>query len=240
MNKPQIIPAILCSSFYDIEKQAVLVGEHVDTVQLDIVDGKFAPSTTWWFSGKNVDKKDEILREERGMPLWESLNYEMDLMLDAPLAHIDEVIALGPSRIIFHLSSIKSDELVQWFESLSPVVTSMILFSIAVQYGDDVEKIRQYEPYIDDIQCMGIQKVGFQRQPFDERVLLQIKEVRSLFPNKTITVDGAVSEQTIASLWSAGATRFAVGSALFQSVNILGTIETLTSLCLNTPTQLES
>jgi pentose-5-phosphate-3-epimerase len=138
MNKPLIIPAILCSSFYDIEKQALLVGEHVETVQLDFVDGKFAPSTTWWFSGKNLDKKDEILREERGMPLWESLNYEMDLMLDAPLEHIDEVIALGPSRIIFHLSSIKTDELVEWFEKLSPVISSMISFSIAVRHGDDV------------------------------------------------------------------------------------------------------
>lgn len=240
MNKPLIIPALLCSSFYDIERQVTLVGEHVQTVQLDLVDGKFAPNTTWWFSGKNLAQKEEIMREERGMPLWETLNYEVDLMLDAPLEHIDEVIALGPSRIIFHLSSIKAGELLKWFEALSPVVSSIISFSIAVRHGDDLEKIRQYEDYIDDIQCMGIRRVGFQREPFDEAVLEQIKEVRTLFPKKTITVDGAVSENTITPLWSAGATRFAVGSALFQSVDLLGTIETLTSLCLNTPTQFES
>jgi pentose-5-phosphate-3-epimerase len=240
MNKPLIIPALLRSSFYEIEQQAMLVGEHVSTVQLDLIDGKFAPNTTWWFSGKNLDKKEEIMREERGLPLWESLNYEADLMLDAPLEHIDEVIALGPSRIIFHLSSIKANELVEWFETLSPVISSLISFSIAVRHGDDLEKIRQYESYIDDIQCMGMRRVGFQREPFDEEVLPQIKEVRKLFPTKTVTVDGAVSEQTIASLWNAGATRFSVGSALFQSVDILGTIETLEKICQSTPTQFES
>jgi pentose-5-phosphate-3-epimerase len=240
MNKPVIIPAILRSSFYDIEKLANQVGAYVPAVQLDFIDGKFAPNTTWWFSGKNLDKKEEILREERGLPLWESLNYEADLMLDAPLEYVDEVIALGSSRIIFHLSSIKGDELITWFENLSPVVSSMISFSLAVRHGDDLERIQQYENYIDDIQCMGIRRVGFQGEPFDESVLEQIEEIKKLFPTKTITVDGAVSEQTIGRLWNSGATRFAVGSALFESVDLLGTLETLISLCQSTPTQFEN
>lgn len=236
MNKPIIIPAILSSTFYDIEKKVTSVGTYVDTIQLDLVDGKFAPNVTWWFSGKNLDKKEAIMREEQGMPLWDSLNYEIDLMVDNPLGCIDEVIALGPSRIIFHISSIKGDELLKWFEELSPVVSSLISFSLAVREGDDLAKIAQYEKYIDDVQCMGVQRIGFQRQPFNEHTLIQIQEIKKIFPTKSITVDGAVNADTIGRLWKAGATRFVVGSALFESPNILGTLQELENICMNTPT----
>lgn len=64
---------------------------------------------------------------------------------------------------------------------------------------------------------MGIERVGFQGQMFDERALEVIKALRQKYPDVDIQVDGGVSLERVASLVRAGATRLIVGSAIFSS-----------------------
>ena len=53
----------------------------------------------------------------------------------------------------------------------------------------------------------GIEKVGFQGEAFDERVLKQIIDLRLKYPELIISVDGAVNEETAPKLLEAGANR---------------------------------
>ena len=64
---------------------------------------------------------------------------------------------------------------------------------------------------------MGIEKVGFQGQPFDPHAITLVQQVREKYPKLPIQVDGGVSEETIPELVVAGVTRLVVGSKIWQS-----------------------
>jgi pentose-5-phosphate-3-epimerase len=72
---------------------------------------------------------------------------------------------------------------------------------------------------------MGIEHVGAQRQDFDERVLQQIRSVKSTYPNLKVSVDGSVNKGTIHALVEAGADRLVIGSALFDEIDIESALE---------------
>ena len=226
----KIIPAILPSSYRAIEAGVEKVYEIVDTVQIDFVDGHFANNRTWWFNNKDTETLSAILREEQGLPYWDTVNYELDLMVADPLQYIDTFVALGPSKIIFHIEGLDIDKMGHYFEALPEITKSTISFGIALGVDTDPKLITPLAPYIDTIQCMGIARVGFQGESFDPRVIEQIKAVKALFPDKTISVDGAVTLDTASLLVQAGATTLVVGSAIFQSTNLRGTIEALQHL----------
>jgi ribulose-phosphate 3-epimerase len=227
----EIIPAILPESYRDIEKGVELVHELAPTIQIDFCDGHYVGTKTWWFNGKNIEKKDAILKEEQGLPFWDSTNYEFDLMVTNPLQHIETFIALGPSKIIFHKKTISVEALKQYFETLPEVVRQMISFGIALQLDDDPFEIAPLIPYLRRIQCMGIEHIGSQGQPFSEKAVALVQKLHELYgASVRISVDGGVNEHNIPALVAAGARRLVVGSAIFQSVDPHGTIQMLQDL----------
>lgn len=223
----KIIPAILPMRYYDIRDGVEKIYGAVDTVQIDFVDGHFATNRTWWFNNKNEDALAAFLSQEEGLPHWEDMNYEFDIMVKDPISHMEIFIALGPSKIIFHLEALEEEKMLAYLSSLPEIVRSTISFGIAIGIDTDPSGIEPYKEYIDTIQCMGIVNVGFQKQPFDERVIEQIKKAHTLYPDKTISVDGAVSLENAQALADAGATSLVVGSAIFQSSDPHGTIQSL-------------
>lgn len=227
----KIIPAILPLRYYDIPEGIEKLGGAVNTVQIDFVDGNFSSNRTWWFNNKNADRLADLLNQDEGLPEWQTMNYEFDLMVKDPIEIMDTFIALGPSKIIFHVEGLDTEKVLKYFETMPEIVRSTISFGMAIGVATDPELVRPYIEYIDTIQCMGIEKVGYQGQAFDARVIDQIKKVKALFPDKTIAVDGGVSRNTAADLCEAGATVLVVGSAVFQSLDIHGTIKELKSIC---------
>ncbi|MEI6022603.1 MAG: hypothetical protein WCQ32_02060 [bacterium] len=227
----KIIPAILPMSYRAIELGVEKVHDITKTVQIDFVDGSFAPNRTWIFNNKDGNIVSEILSQDRGLPFWEEVNYELDLMVANPLQYMETFIALGPSKIIFHIEGLDVEKVITYIEELPEIIKDSISFGIAIGIETDPESIRPLLPYIASIQCMGILRVGFQAQTFDTRVLDQIKKVHALYPEKIIAVDGGVNKENISALALAGANEFVVGSAVFQSPDIYGTIDTLRRLC---------
>ena len=83
--------------------------------------------------------------------------------------------------------------------------------------GDDtLAGIGSVIDVIDGVQCMGIEQIGKQGEPYSERIESLVQEIRDAYPELPIQIDGGVSAQTIPRLLEAGATQFAVGSALFS------------------------
>lgn len=227
----EIIPAILPQTFRDIEEGVNAVHELAPKIQIDFCDGKYVESKTWWFNGKDIQKKDDIVSETIGLPFWDSINYEFDLMISDPLSQIDTFIALGPSKIIFHKKAISVEALISYFDSLPEITLQMISFGIAIELDDDPEEIAPLVPYLRRIQCMGIEHIGVQGQPFTDKAVTLVKRLYELYGDKVrISVDGGVNEHAIPALVAAGATRLVVGSAIFQSVDPHGTIEKLQTI----------
>jgi ribulose-phosphate 3-epimerase len=226
----KIIPAILPKRFYEIENAVEKIAGSTHAVQIDFVDGFFAPNRTWWFNNKDEDRLQAILSEDEGMPEWSTMNYELDLMVKNPLSHIDTFMALGPARIIFHVGSFEEKELISYFETLPEVVRQTVLFGIALSLDDDPALAQPYIDYIDTIQCMGIAHVGYQGQDFDERVFEKIQKVKEVFPDKRISVDGGVSLENASQLIAAGANVLIVGSAIFESEHPRATLQEFKTL----------
>jgi ribulose-phosphate 3-epimerase len=227
----EIIPAILPQTYRAIEESVDLVHEVAPTIQLDFCDGQYVQTKTWWFNGKDVDRKDAIITEQEGLPFWDSTNYEFDLMISNPLSQVESFIALGPSKIIFHKKTVSVEELLHYFENLSEVVKQMVSFGIALQMSDDIEEIAPLIPYLQRIQCMGIDTLGVQGQHMNELVIPFVKKVHDMYgASVRISVDGGVNSTNIAELIAVGARRLVVGSEIFKSVDPHSTIEKLQNI----------
>jgi ribulose-phosphate 3-epimerase len=71
----------------------------------------------------------------------------------------------------------------------------------------------------DYVELMGIDEIGRQGQPFDERVLQRIRDIKAKYPDLEVSIDGSVNEDTLPRLKEAGADRFVVGSAILNAEN---------------------
>ncbi|OGI61700.1 hypothetical protein A2645_01150 [Candidatus Nomurabacteria bacterium RIFCSPHIGHO2_01_FULL_39_9] len=214
----EIIPAIMPKNYEDLKYKVSLVKGLVSTVQLDLMDGVFVPEKTWPFL--NLKQGIEEVKEN-GLPFWQDLDFELDLMVRNASNLLEELIQLGPSRIIFHIEAEDTLNIKKIKERLG----ESIEIGLAINPQTSIEKI---EPFISDInfvQCMGIAKIGYQGQPFDEKVFDHINYLQKNYPKLTISVDGSVNFDTIGKLTEAGVSRFVIGSAIFGAENIHKTIE---------------
>ena len=227
----EIIPAILPKNFAELEEKMSLVAGLVPMVQIDVTDGHFVPSKTWPYTSGAISSADRdfaaILSEQRDFPFVEELDFEVDLMVANPENIWRDWVHAGAKRIIIHLESVKGFgsaehaaialEFLRAIQKDIPSRASLLHVEIGVAINPSTpnEVLVPLMDEIDFVQFMGIARIGFQGEKFDERVLTKISDLRTQFPNVTISVDGGVTAETAPKLVATGANRLAVGSAIF-------------------------
>ena len=219
----EIIPAILPKDFNDLEEHVEKVIGLVPLVQIDICDGQFTPAASWPYK-KHDENFDSIVKEDRGMPDWEDMEYEFDLMLNKPEAVVDDFINAGATRIVLHAEA--KGDLVEAVENLQGRAD----IGIALNIDTPLEALAPFAGKIQYIQLMGIDNVGFQGQAFDEKVIAKIKEAKKKYPELAVQVDGAVNLETAPLLLAAGADRLIIGSAIFEAENPMQAVEEFKAL----------
>ncbi len=228
-----IIPAILPKNYEDLKNKVALVRGIVSMVQIDVCDGIFVPSKSWPFTTGGFDDHNffKILNEEEGMPFWEDIDFELDLMVADAVSNFDIYTKLGPKRIIFHLEAVGDlNEFKDFIEGMDVYIRDAIEIGVAIDIKTPVEKIFPLVNHVDFVQCMGIDHDGFQGEEFDEKVLEQIKTLKEKYPDLIISVDGGVSFDTAQELAEAGVERLVAGSVIFKSEDIRETIEELENI----------
>ena len=130
---------------------------------------------------------------------------------------MDKWIIAGAKRIVLHIES--SDDLSEVIDVLNGVVD----IGLAINVSTSVDKIEKYREKISYIQVMGIRKIGFQGQSFDDSVINKIKEIKTKYPDIPVQIDGGVNLHVAVDLEKTGVDRLVVGSALFESDNIVDT-----------------
>jgi len=216
----EIIPAIMPKSLEDLKEKVSLVEGLVSFVQVDVMDGKFVESISWPVgSAGDLEKmaKGEIKLNE-GV----ETDYEVDLMVSDPENYILPWSEAGAKRLIFHIEGIEDAE-----TFLDNLKRDGLEIGLALNIDTPNEDIYPFVSKVDFIQFMGISKIGFQGEKFDERVLDKIKDLRQNYPNVIISVDGGVNLETASGLVEAGVNRLASGSAIFRSGNIPEAIKKL-------------
>ncbi|HYF13244.1 MAG TPA: hypothetical protein VD928_03035 [Candidatus Paceibacterota bacterium] len=204
----EIIPAILPHSVQELEEGLSKLKGVAPFVQIDLV-------------GKNV------LTGMETIPLWESFDFECDIMLPNPSAEVQECIDVGASRIVVHANLESAREAL---EKLQKVRAGDFAIAVGVALGahDMPEELQKFENLYDYVQVMGIDEVGKQGGPPDphHHEIVLIAELRKRFPNLFIQVDGGVAPH-VRELAHAGANRLIVGSAIMNSDNPKALIQSL-------------
>lgn len=206
-----------------VEKTQMFVGV-VPFIQLDIMDGKKVPNRTWPHHPGDINFS-KMESEEEGMPNWDAIDFEVDLMIENPESWVRRWVLVGARRIIVHIEGMKDFETIR-----SEVPEGLIELGLAIGTKTPISAIEQYLDRIDFVQCMGIERIGFQGQPFDDRVIGKIKALRALKPEMPISVDGSVNFDTAQSLVEAGATRLVSGSAILESDDVAEAVHSLENL----------
>ena len=218
----EIIPAILPKNFRELEKSLEIVHGAVSSVQIDVTDGKFAGVESWPLS-KEDENFLEILRQERGMPFWEDFDFEIDLMVRDPLSCVDDWIQAGATRIVFHIETLDLDKDALLLDQLKTEGLIQVGFAINIDTPNEI--LKEYFQYADFIQVMGIAKIGFQGEGFNNECLQKI-----VWINMIVSVDGGMNDETIQQVFDVGADRAVVGSYILKSTNPRETIAELQSL----------
>jgi len=126
----------------------------------------------------------------------------------------------GVKRIIFHIESIKNPK---EFFARSDIAnlsnSNFIELGVAINVDTPIDVLVPFIEKISFVQCMGIARIGYQGQEFDERVLHNIEHLRSMYPGLIISVDGGVDAKTAPLLVHAGANRLVSGSAILEAEN---------------------
>lgn len=222
MSSIEIIPAILPKDFAELAEKIDLVKDLVKVVQIDICDGQFVNNLTWPYR-KHDDNFDKITHEEDGLPGWKKLNFEIDLMVNRPEEVVEDWVQAGASRIVLHAEA--RGDVGKAIEMLEGRVEVGLALNVETPIAEiDNAKFGVKEGSLQFVQLMGIDQIGFQGQAFDPRVIEKVREIKKIYPDYPISVDGGVSLENAQELIRAGATRLVVGSAIFESDNYIEAI----------------
>lgn len=210
-----IIPAILAKSFDELKTNLERVQDVAPLVQIDAVDGVFAPNTTWPLSAP--EQFARILSGEEGLPLWEKFDFQFDLMVAQPLVEAARFVTAGASSVIVHAAGADAHEALESLQSMRTVEIAPLIIGVALLPSASLDMLASFEGLFDFVQVMGIATVGFQHQPFAPSALSLIKDIRIHYPELHIQADGGVSLERVRDFVEAGATRLVVGSAIFSA-----------------------
>ncbi len=209
-----------------VEKMGLFAGV-VPLIQLDIMDNKFVKARTWPYNpgDSQFERFAKIVAEEEGMPEWDVLEFEVDLMIENPETEILKWVTAGAQRIIVHVEGMKDFEVIR-----KAVPHGLIELGLAINTTTPLTILDPYLDRIDFVQCMGIERIGFQGLPLDERVFDHVRALRTARPEMPISIDGAVNFETAKRLVDAGATRLVSGSAILKSADVSNAIEMMRDL----------
>lgn len=184
-------------NWQEIERKIELVKPFVKTIHVDVVDGKFAPNTTFSDPKPFAKYTKELL-------------FEVHFMTENPISYLKSFADAGFKRFIGQVEKMPDQaEFVAQGQILGEV-------GLAVDGPTDLSMIKV--PY-EDLDCILIMtiKAGQSGQMFNPEYLNKARTLRQAQGQSlAIEIDGGINDRTIIQAKNAGATRFVSTSFLFK------------------------
>ncbi len=191
----RIIPGILEKEWAEIELKIQQVLPFAKEIHIDLIDGKFAPNTTF-------------LDPEPFKKYTKDIPFELHMMVEEPINYLNAWADAGFQRFIGHIEKMSDQvEFVAKGQLLGEV-------GLAIDGPTTIDAIEVPFDDLDVILFMTI-KAGVSGQEFIEEDIKKIEKIKqSVFI--PIEVDGGINSETIVKARNAGATRFVATSFIFE------------------------
>jgi ribulose-phosphate 3-epimerase len=210
----QVVPAIIPYSKEQLEEEIRKVVKFAPLVQIDISDGVFTPTKTWPYNGRDTEYFDKLRTEEEGWPRWEDLEFEVHLMVRNPEDVLLDWINTGAGAVVCHIEATEN------FQKIIDVCREhSVAVGIALKPSTDIERIEPFAEQVDFIQMMGSDLLGKHGVTLDQNAVVQIKRLQAKYPERIISIDIGVSEETESTLIAAGVDKFISGGAILNAEN---------------------
>lgn len=189
MIKPELIPTINTPK----QKQALddlrLVDKVFPWIQIDVLDGTFAPTKTWHSASDFKKGKYKSF-------------IELDLMVQ------------DPKKVIKQWLSVKNFKRAIWHIEAPVDHLALIAFcrkhklevGLSLAPTTPARAILPYAKLIDEIMILGVTP-GWSGQKLIPSTLKKISELKRLVPKLVIGFDGGITEQNLSSIIRQGVTR---------------------------------
>lgn len=194
-------------------------------VQIDIVDGQYAPVKTWPFMEQNSNDLMNLARGDDKFPYIDDFLVEIDMLVFHPIEYLSDFISLGAKSFVIHVDS--TDHIKECIDTIKSSDGSV---GLGIKPSVDVDLLQPFLPQVDFVQFMGNDNVGHSGIELDNSVLHKIKYFHEKHPSTQIQIDIGVNEETISILKKAGVSSFISGSSIFNAPNIREALTKLQSL----------
>ncbi|MBI4089726.1 MAG: hypothetical protein HY424_03420 [Candidatus Levybacteria bacterium] len=193
----EVIPGILEKEWSEIERKIELVKPFAKVIHVDIIDGKFAPNTTF------LDPKPF----QKFTP---ELFFELHMMVENPIEYLKPFADAGFKRFLGHIEKMEDqEEFVAQGQLLGEV-------GLAIDGPTNIDSVKV--PF-EDLDCLLLMtiKAGQSGQTFVPEYLKKTETLRQTQGHlPTLEIDGGINSETIIQAKNAGATRFVATNYIFK------------------------
>jgi ribulose-phosphate 3-epimerase len=207
----QILPSMLSADLTRLgdEVEAVMRAG-ADCIHFDVMDNHYVPNLTF-----GPAFCEALIKRFPNLPI------DVHLMVDPVDALIESFAKAGAQRISIH-----PDATTHLDRSLQLIHDLGCKPGLVLNPATHIDVLTWCAHKLSFVLVMTVNP-GFGGQKLIPEVIKKITQIRQLYPQLDLCVDGGVTTKNIATLARAGATQFVAGSAVFNSDNYQHTIKSM-------------
>ncbi len=195
--KIKIAPSILGADYGDLNHYLQKLEPFSDWFHVDVMDGNFVPNLSVGAMVVNSIKTT--------IPL------DCHLMVNYPDRYLEDFAKAGAHSITIHAEVSKNLK-----KDIEKIHELGCLAGVSINPKTPIKRIEKILPLVDLVLIMSVEP-GFGGQEFMPDVLPKIAQIRKMYPDLDIAVDGGITDATAPMARSVGANIFVAGSYILKS-----------------------
>lgn len=200
MAPVKLFPSLLSADFGRLQEEIDRAEPFVDGFHFDVMDGGFVPNLTAGAPVLSCLKSQKI--------------FDVHLMVDDPDILLQSFAAASATRVSVHV-----EVCTHLHRTLQNIRTLGMTAGVVLNPATSVAASEMAISLADFVLVMSVNP-GFSGQQFLPEVLEKVRQIRELFPDKPIEIDGGMDAQTAPLAIEAGVTEIVSGSFFWNSKDI--------------------
>lgn len=210
----KVAPSILSANFVDLKPDIEIAQSGgADLLHIDVMDGQFVPNLSF---GPGMV---EAIRPITSMPL------DCHLMIENPERFVTQFCQAGADIVGVHVESTP-----HIYRALEMIKQHGVKAEVVLNPGTPISMVKEVLPIVDQVLVMTVNP-GFGGQKFISQMIPKIQQLNQLRQTGendfAIEVDGGITDETVKSVYKAGADIAVAGSYVFNSEDPVAQIQKL-------------